>query len=57
MDSPATIIDVAKLAGVAISSASSALNGRPGVSDATRRRVQDAAAALGFVPSLRGRSL
>jgi DNA-binding LacI/PurR family transcriptional regulator len=57
VDSPATIVDVAKLAGVAISSASSALNGRPGVSDATRTRVREAAAELGFVASLRGRSL
>jgi DNA-binding LacI/PurR family transcriptional regulator len=53
----ATIVDVANRAGVAISSASSALNGRPGVSEATRARVQDAARELGFVASLRGKSL
>ncbi|SNS67126.1 transcriptional regulator, LacI family [Micrococcales bacterium KH10] len=52
-----TIVDVAARAGVAISSASSALNGRPGVSEATRQRVQEAARELGYVPSLRGRSL
>ena len=52
-----TIVDVAARAGVAISSASSALNGRPGVSAATRERVQAAATELGYVPSLRGRSL
>ena len=57
MERPTTIVDVAKRAGVAISSASSALNGRPGVSDATRTRVRKAADELGFVPSLRGRSL
>jgi len=57
MDRPATIVDVAKRAGVAISSASTALNGRPGVSDATRTRVREAADELGFVPSLRGKSL
>jgi hypothetical protein len=57
MERPTTIVDVAKRAGVAISSASSALNGRPGVSDATRTRVREAADELGFVPSLRGRSL
>jgi DNA-binding LacI/PurR family transcriptional regulator len=57
MERPATIVDVAQLAGVAISSASSALNGRPGVSEATRARVQEAARELGFVPSLRGKSL
>lgn len=57
MERPATIVDVAQRAGVAISSASSALNGRPGVSEATRERVQEAARELGFVPSLRAKSL
>jgi DNA-binding LacI/PurR family transcriptional regulator len=52
-----TIIDVARKAGVAISSASAALNGRPGVSDATRERILRIADDLGYVPSLRGRSL
>lgn len=52
-----TIVDVAKRAGVAISSASSALNGRAGVSEQTRERVREAAASLGYVPSVRGRSL
>ncbi|HEY0187748.1 MAG TPA: LacI family DNA-binding transcriptional regulator [Cellulomonas sp.] len=52
-----TIFDVAERAGVALSSASTALNGRPGVSEATRERVRTAARELGYVPSLRGRSL
>jgi DNA-binding LacI/PurR family transcriptional regulator len=52
-----TIVDVATRAGVAISSVSSALNGRPGVSEATRERIVQVAAELGFVPSLRGKSL
>lgn len=52
-----TIVDVAKAAKVAVSSASAALNYRPGVSDATRQRVLAIADELGFVPSLRGRSL
>lgn len=52
-----TIVDVATRAGVAISSVSSALNNRPGVSEATRARILKAADDLGFVPSLRGRSL
>lgn len=52
-----TIRDVATRAGVAISSVSSAMNGRPGVSDATRARIQNAARDLGYIPSLRGRSL
>jgi DNA-binding LacI/PurR family transcriptional regulator len=52
-----TIVDVASRAGVAISSASVALNGRPGVSDSTRQRVQEVADELGFSPSVRGKSL
>jgi DNA-binding LacI/PurR family transcriptional regulator len=52
-----TIVDVAAHAGVAISSVSSALNDRPGVSEATRKRILNAASELGFVPSIRGRSL
>jgi DNA-binding LacI/PurR family transcriptional regulator len=52
-----TIVDVAERAGVAISSVSSALNNRPGVSAATRKRILDAAEELGFVASLRGKSL
>lgn len=52
-----TIVQVAARAGVAISSVSSALNDRPGVSPATRRRILKAAEELGYVPSLRGRSL
>lgn len=52
-----TIVDVAQRAGVAISSASAALNERPGVSDDTRERIKTAARELGYVPSIRGRSL
>jgi DNA-binding LacI/PurR family transcriptional regulator len=53
----ATIVDVAERAGVAISSASAALNGRPGVSSETRERIRQAALDLSYVPSMRGRSL
>ncbi|MBN9141199.1 MAG: LacI family DNA-binding transcriptional regulator [Micrococcales bacterium] len=53
----ATIVDVANRAGVAISSASAALNDRPGVSPSTRDRIRKVAAELGYVPSIRGRSL
>lgn len=42
---------------MALSSASAALNDRPGVSDATRERVKTAAAQLDYVPSMRGKSL
>jgi len=52
-----TIVDVAERAGVAISSVSSALNDRPGVSTETRQRILTAAHELGFVPSIRARSL
>ncbi|WP_243226649.1 LacI family DNA-binding transcriptional regulator [Microbacterium sp. CIAB417] len=52
-----TITDVAARAGVAISSVSSALNGRPGVSEQTRQKILLAADELGFVPSVRGKSL
>lgn len=52
-----TIIDVAREAGVAISTVSVALNNRPGVSDETRSRIQKVAAEMGWVPSIRGRSL
>jgi DNA-binding LacI/PurR family transcriptional regulator len=56
-DERVTIVDVANKAGVAISSVSSALNGRPGVSDVTRERIIRIATVLGFVPSLRAKSL
>ncbi|MBN9180285.1 MAG: LacI family DNA-binding transcriptional regulator, partial [Microbacterium sp.] len=52
-----TIVDVARAAGVAISSASSALNNQRGVSAATRERVRAVADELGYVPSARGRAL
>ena len=52
-----TIEDVAERAGVAISSVSSALNDRPGVSARTRERIRAIAREMGYVPSLRGRSL
>lgn len=55
--SRATIVDVAREAGVALSSASAALNDRPGVSDDTRKRVKAVAAQLAYVPSMRGKSL
>jgi DNA-binding LacI/PurR family transcriptional regulator len=55
--SPVTIVDVANRAGVAISSVSAALNGRPGVSQSTRQRILDTAQSIGWVPSVRARSL
>lgn len=52
-----SIIDVANRAGVSISSVSAALNGGRGVSEATRHRILGVANDLGWVPSMRGRSL
>ncbi|MET0829201.1 MAG: LacI family DNA-binding transcriptional regulator [Microbacterium sp.] len=45
------IAEVARLAGVSKSTASRALGGTGYVSDDTRRRVHDAAASIGYVPS------
>jgi len=53
----ATIIDVAKAAGVSIQTVSRVINKGAHVSDATRRKVEDAVAALGFRPSAAARSL
>lgn len=48
---PATISDVAQLAGVAVGTASKALNGRGSLRTETRRRVLSAAEELGFQPN------
>jgi DNA-binding LacI/PurR family transcriptional regulator len=52
-----TIADVAREAGVSKGLVSFALNDRPGVSPETRARILGVAGALGWTPSLRGRSL
>jgi len=52
-----TIYDVAERAGVSIKSVSRALNGKPNVSEELRRKVEDAAEALGYRPSLSARGL
>ncbi|GAA1305935.1 LacI family DNA-binding transcriptional regulator [Saccharothrix xinjiangensis] len=52
-----TLNDVAKLAGVSISTASKALNGRDEVAPATRTRVLNAAARLSFRPNALARGL
>ncbi len=53
----ATIADVAKEAGVSVSTAARVLSGRGYASDETRRLVLDAAKTLGYVPNQIARSL
>ncbi|GAA2861484.1 LacI family transcriptional regulator [Actinoplanes cyaneus] len=52
-----TIAEIAARAGVSISAVSYALNGRPGVSDATRRHILAIADQIGWRPSVAARSL
>jgi DNA-binding LacI/PurR family transcriptional regulator len=52
-----TIADIARRAGVTKSSVSFALNGRPGVSEATRARILAIAEELGWQPSSVARAL
>lgn len=54
---PATLSEVAKLAGVSMATASKAINGRGDVAVATRQRVLDAAEQIGFTPNQLARSL
>lgn len=53
----ATITDIARAAGVSKGAVSYALNGRPGVSDATRQRILAVAAEFGWHPSSAARAL
>lgn len=52
-----TIADIAKATGVSTGAVSYALNGRPGVSEPTRRRILDAAEQMGWAPSNTARAL
>lgn len=52
-----TLADVAAVAGVSAKSVSNVLLERPGVSAATRERVQAAVAQVGYVPNPAGRGL
>jgi LacI family transcriptional regulator len=51
-----TIYDVAKAAGVSISTVSRVINASPNVSDGTRERVQEAIDRLDFVPKAEARA-
>jgi DNA-binding LacI/PurR family transcriptional regulator len=53
----ATIHDVAAAAGVSRQTVTRAMNGMPGISEETKRRVLDAADALAYRPSRFGRGL
>lgn len=52
-----TITDIAREAGVSKGAVSYALNGRPGVSEATRERITEIARRLGWSPSTTARAL
>ncbi len=52
-----TIVEIAERAGVSTGAVSYALNGRPGVSEETRRRIMEIADEIGWRPSLAARSL
>lgn len=52
-----TITDIARLAGVSPGAVSFALNGRPGVSEATRARILEIAAEHDWLPSSTARAL
>ncbi len=53
---PPTIYDVARAAGVSISTVSRVINASPNVSDPTRDRVQEAIDRLNFVPKAEARA-
>ena len=55
--SKVTIFDVAKASGVSSSAVSYALNGKPGVSEATRAKVLEVARELGWKPNGAAQSL
>jgi len=53
----ATINDVAKAAGVSITTVSRILNNKPDVAPATRQRVQQAIASLNYTPHIQAKNL
>ena len=57
MSRPATITDIARLAGVSAMTVSNVLNERGRISSATRLRVLDTAQSIGYVANAAARSL
>ena len=51
------LADVAARAGVTIGAASQALNGKPGVSESTRRHIREIAREMGYAPHAGARSI
>jgi LacI family transcriptional regulator len=56
-DRPPTLTEVARLAGVSLTTASKAMNGRDRISETTRKRVLRAAKKLSYSPNLVAKSL
>lgn len=52
-----TIRDVARQAGVSITTVSKALNNYPDVNEQTRKRIQEIVQEMGYVPDMMGRSM
>ena len=52
-----TIKDIARMAGVSTTAVSFVLNNRPGVSDATRQKVQEIIRETSFIPNVHTRRL
>ncbi len=57
MDKRTTITDIAKRAGVSIGTVHCALNGKPGVSEQTRRRITEISKQMGYRPNVVAASL
>ncbi len=57
LDEPITIKQLAQMLGLAHSTVSRALNGHPAISEATKKRIAEAAAKAGYVPNSAAQSL
>ncbi len=52
-----TIKEIAKMSGVSVTAVSFVLNGKPGVSEETRKKIQDIIEETGFKPNLNSKKL